>query len=153
MSSRLERFTAKTEPATKSDCILWTGAKLPKGYGRFAGTLAHRWIYAHTHGVNLDRMDFILHSCDTPSCVNVDHLRIGTAKENTADMDERGRRVALGAVGERNRTAKLTADQVVVIRTRYAAGGTTYAALGREYGLTDVGIRQVVSRKNWAHVA
>lgn len=150
-SSRADRFWSKVN---KTDgCWLWTAARLPKGYGRFAGTLAHRWIYAHTHGVSLGRMDFVLHSCDTPACVNVDHLRVGTAKDNTADMDARGRRVALGAVGERNRTAKLTADQVVEIRARYKSGGCTYASLAAEYGMSDFGISQVVRRKNWAHVA
>ena len=150
----IERFRAKAQPVGDgSECLLWTASKLPKGYGQFAGTLAHRWIYAYTHSVRLGRWDFVLHSCDTPSCVNIEHLRLGTPKENTADMDARGRRVALGPAGERNSKAKLTEPQVVDIRQRYAAGGVTYAALGREYGLRNTAIHAIVSRKNWRHVA
>lgn len=32
-----------------------------------------------------------LHSCDNPLCVNPNHIRWGTAKENAGDMYERGR--------------------------------------------------------------
>ena len=33
----------------------------------------------------------VLHSCDNPSCVNPDHLRVGTQAENIQDRDAKGR--------------------------------------------------------------
>lgn len=41
----------------------------------------------------------VLHSCDTPACVNPAHLSVGTQLENIAQMDARGRR--------RSRTGRL----------------------------------------------
>src|SRR4051812_8416666 len=74
-------------------CLISNRGKDKKGYarigfgGRGAGTmLAHRFVYEMVKGkVPLDR-PFVLHTCDTPSCINPDHLYAGTAAQNTADM-------------------------------------------------------------------
>ena len=71
------------------------------GYGRVTigdnrRVLAHRYSWAYAHGVEIDDIPegfFVLHSCDNPPCVNPNHLRIGTAKENNEDMMSRGRQV------------------------------------------------------------
>lgn len=152
-----ERFDAKTQLADDgTDCILWTAAKLPKGYGRFGDNyvvhLAHRWIYEQTHRVTLGRFDFVLHSCDRPSCVNITHLRVGTGKDNTADMDERGRRRAKGAQGERNTKARLTAETVLALRQRHAQGDVTYAELAREHGISDVAMQHAITGRTWRHI-
>lgn len=54
--------------------------------------------------------------------------------------------------GEEQRDAKLTDQKVRDIRARYAAGGVTQRALGDEYGVSDVAIRNVIHRKTWKHV-
>ena len=127
-----------------------------KGYGRFGVNyevhLAHRWIYQEVHGVTLDRLDFVLHSCDNPSCVNVNHLRVGTGADNTADMDARHRRNPLGAPGETNAKAKLTATQVLDMRQRHANGAETYASLAREFGVSETAIKFAITGRNWSHL-
>jgi hypothetical protein len=76
-----------------SGCRLFVGAKNSEGYGQVAAgrnrkMYAHRAVLEH----HLGPSDlFALHSCDTPACVNIDHLRYGTATENVADMRRRGR--------------------------------------------------------------
>jgi len=55
------------------------------------------------------------------------------------------------ARGERAGGAKLTATQVVEIRARNPRRGQ-YSALAREYGVTDVMIRNIVLRKSWRHL-
>lgn len=76
-------------------CWLWRGATNPKGYGR-TGVGSHRSALAHRLSWNLAHGQipaglFVLHRCDTPGCVRPDHLFLGTAADNTADMIRKGR--------------------------------------------------------------
>jgi hypothetical protein len=54
--------------------------------------------------------------------------------------------------GERNPMAKLTADAVLTIRARYAAGGTSYHRLAKEYAVGWTTIQAIISRRNWRHL-
>ena len=53
--------------------------------------------------------------------------------------------------GEKNGSAKLTAEKVIEIRSRYAAG-TSQAALAREYGMHPASINSIVLRRTWTHI-
>ncbi len=75
-------------------CWLWTRGRTADGYGKFK--LSGSYLYAHrvsyeVHVGPIPESLFILHSCDTPACVNPAHLRPGTQKENMHDRDSRGR--------------------------------------------------------------
>lgn len=54
--------------------------------------------------------------------------------------------------GEKNSRAKLTANQVLEIRRKYKAGGTSQRKLGVEYGVSHHTIADIISRKNWGHL-
>lgn len=74
-------------------CLVFQGARDRAGYGRVQvppTALAHRVVYEHHHGP-LPSEVLVLHSCDNPPCVNIDHLRPGTHAENAQDKVERGR--------------------------------------------------------------
>jgi hypothetical protein len=106
---------------------------------------AHRIAWVLTNGPLADGEN-VLHTCDNPPCCNPAHLFAGSKRDNTVDMVHKGRH---------NRDGKrhLSLDQVVTIRERYAAGGTTLKALGVEFGVTDVAVHMVVKRKTWRDVA
>lgn len=76
------------------DCILWTGAVSGDGYGntwhngRNIG--AHRLAWEEVHGPIPSGL-FVCHTCDVPLCINVDHLFLGTPKDNSQDMARKGR--------------------------------------------------------------
>ena len=90
----LERHAIKAVPRD-SGCIEWTGAKTATGYGRaHAGGkhwLAHRLFYTVYRG-EIPKGMYVCHSCDVPSCVNPEHLFLGTQADNLRDMDAKGRR-------------------------------------------------------------
>lgn len=76
-----ERVRDKIMPEPNSGCWLWTGV-LKNGYGFIERQYAHRLIVELTgravKGWVLD------HLCRTPSCVNPDHLIVGTQADNCA---------------------------------------------------------------------
>ena len=79
------------------DCDLWERSTNSEGYGylhiayldgKQIRIRAHRLVWMQEFG----HTDLhILHSCDTPACINLDHLRAGTHQDNMRDRDERGR--------------------------------------------------------------
>jgi hypothetical protein len=88
----------------------------------------------------------ILHSCDNTACINPDHLRAGTQKENMADRDARGRR---DVRGEQIGTSKLTASDVIEIRK----STLSLKELGEKYGVDPSNIWLIRTGKSWKHVA
>lgn len=91
-----ERFSDKFIPEPNSGCWLWTAAATKQGYGVFnmdgSGIGAHRASWIMENGDIPDGL-CVCHKCDVPSCVNPEHLFLGTYKENTQDMIRKGRRV------------------------------------------------------------
>lgn len=83
-----ERFWAKVDK-TSSDkgCWLWTGATTALGYGVAKGigknAPAHRlsWCWANYCPMPPPRLK-IDHTCHNPPCVNPEHLRLVTHKQN-----------------------------------------------------------------------
>lgn len=168
----VDRFMQKV--AISDECWLWTASTMGNGYGQFnlygKKVYAHRASYQFFIGPVDDGLK-VRHTCDTPRCVRPDHLKLGTQKENVADMLERGRawvwtkpeRLARGdrngmrtqphrrpcVTGVRNGQARLNPEQVEQIRSRYTAGGITQAALAREYGVHPTAVFKIIHRLRW----
>jgi len=84
------------EPIPPSGCWIWTGASDSKGYGRMASGFkksplkAYRVSYELFVGIIPDGL-VVRHKCDVTSCVNPNHLEVGTQKDNMQDASKRGR--------------------------------------------------------------
>lgn len=147
-----EVFWSRALPSS-SGCWLWQGRTARGGYGHFdlGGKvwLAHRLAYTLAHGPIPEGLD-VLHSCDTPACVNPAHLRAGTHTENMREMIKRGRR---DTRGERHNQARLTWDRVRAIRAQYAqdlaAGCNSLKRIAAEHGVHFSTISLVVRGKIW----
>jgi hypothetical protein len=143
------RFWAKVYRG--AGCWEWAANRLKAGYGTFAVSrcnmhLAHRVAWELTSGPIPEGLR-VLHHCDNPCCVRPDHLFLGTAKDNTRDMLQKGRE----ARGERHGVSKLTAGKVREAR-RLREEGLTYAAIGARLGVNASAVYKVVKGKRWGHV-
>lgn len=75
-------------------CWLWKGRKNIGGYGTLyhKGQLIASRISYELHYGPFNPQLLVCHKCDAPSCVNPEHLFLGTALDNHRDMVEKGRR-------------------------------------------------------------
>jgi hypothetical protein len=138
---------------TPAGCWEWNAAKNNKGYGQlnYQGRrlLAHRLSYESHNGPIPDGL-ILRHTCDNPPCINPKHLIVGTLVDNSRDMDERGRRVPTWRKGAAVPTAKLTEQQVREIRAKYIPIKYGTVRLGKEYGVSQALIHNIIKRKAWA---
>ena len=130
------------------NCLEWQGATAgPMGYGYLTrkrkNYYAHRWAWMLEHG-EIPKGKCVRHKCDNPLCCNLEHLVLGTKKQNSEDMVERGR----SSRGKKNGQSKLTEDDVRAIR-RKVAQGASQAAVAREYGLGPMAVNRIVRRLRW----
>jgi hypothetical protein len=148
----LDRFMDKVSPEPNSGCWLWTGCVNYDGYGQLlvgrGARGAHRVSYELFHGAIEPGMH-ICHKCDVPSCVNPDHLFMGTAADNAADKVRKGRQQKLSFPGEKNGGAKLTEYDVRAIIASTSKG----IDLAKKYGVSKGVISSIRNRKAWKHVA
>lgn len=149
----VERFWSYVNKT--GSCWIWESALGRRGYGRFlikrTEYKAHRFAWMITNGPIPDDA-YICHKCDNPRCVNPAHLFIGTPKENSHDRDSKLRHFH----GESVNTNKLTAGQVILIRKEYALRINEpgiFSNLGREFGISNVHIHNIVKRKSWKHLS
>lgn len=152
------RFLRKTL-RVDNGCLEWLGDSSSNGYGRF-GMYGRRW-YAHRAAYHLfvDQSlpvgegwagRCVLHVCDNRLCVDPFHLRYGTKQDNSRDMIAKGRGWTPWR-GERNKSAKLTEDDVREIRN-LLAGGAKQKDLCSRYGISTGAMSAVATRQHWRHV-
>lgn len=146
-----DRFTLTLKRAPVSQCLIWKGTKTDKmGYGEIIidgkKTRAHRFSYEHVHGPIPEGM-VVCHRCDTPACVNPNHLFLGSVAVNNADMRSKGRH----AHGEIVPQAQLTGLQVRDIIRRLGAGEPA-KPIAREYGVHFVTISDIKLGRTWSHL-
>jgi hypothetical protein len=137
---------------TSTGCVLWPRSTRGRyGYGQFAIgekhiVQAHRMSMHVFRDMPLDSPLCVLHRCDVPSCINPDHLFLGTKTDNAADRERKGRT----AKGEQ-RATKLTTADVIEIREMYLAG-STHREIAEQFGCCREHVGQVVRGQSWAHV-
>lgn len=138
------RFWAKVE---KTDgCWNWTASRSgPMRYGRMVvdghTEAAHRIAWTLANGPIPDGLR-VLHECDNPACVRVEHLRLGTQSQNMRGAVQR----------QRLAQSKLTDELVLEMRRRHAAGEVSIHQLAREHGMSWKTISEAIRGISWKHV-
>jgi HNH endonuclease len=132
---------------SETGCWVWKGSKR-NGYGLLCQknktVSAHRVSYEAFCEAIPNGM-VVRHSCDNPSCINPDHLSLGTQADNAADRESRHRR---NVCGEMIGTAKLSASDVVAIKASKESGVT----LAKKYGVSPSTISLIKIGKSWSHI-
>jgi len=149
----MKPFEERYIPEPNSGCWLWLESVAPDGYGRTRNggkrkTLAHRLSWTlHRGEIPTDLC--VLHKCDERSCVNPDHLFLGTYHDNAKDRDTKGRNGKQKMSGEKCYRARLTEADVKAIRLDTRPQRT----VAKDYGITQSAISNIQLRKCWKHLA
>ena len=133
-----QRFYSRIEYDTNGGCWLWAGATGRNGYGGI-GTGGRTYRGAHCVSYEMHKGPIppglhVLHRCDVPSCVNPDHLFLGTRAANMADMAMKGRRRPRGPY------KRVRPDQASKIRTMIDSGASV-RVVAREFGVSPGTVR------------
>ena len=90
-----QRIEPYIERLPWSGCWIWLKSLNNGGYGTVAvkgkSKFAHRFSWEFYRGP-IPSGKNVLHRCDIPSCVNPDHLFIGSQTDNHLDSQTKGRR-------------------------------------------------------------
>jgi hypothetical protein len=87
----------------------------------------------------------VLHSCDNPSCVNVNHLRWGSHTENVRDKINRNR--CNFPKNENHHFTKFKDDVVVKIK-QDVNNGLTRKNISIKYGVSVSHIQYLINKRN-----
>lgn len=144
-----ERFWPKVNKS--DDCWLWTASIDDSGYGRFH-TVGMEWDRAHRVSWRIHYGEIpdglrVLHRCDTPACVNPNHLFLGTQADNIADMVAKGRNVLSGLNNH-----KLTPEQVRQIRQDYIPYKVSRTKLAKRFNVHPDTIDRILRGITYRHI-
>jgi hypothetical protein len=158
MEQRFLSYVEKTD-----SCWLWTGSKAGK-YGTF---WANKSVGAHRYSYTIYKQPIpagmiIRHTCDEPTCVNPDHLLVGTSKQNSEDMVNRNRQAKgdkhgarlhpeLRPRGETQGLSKLTEDDVREIKVLLGFG-VSLRAIAKQFYVDYTNISNIKCGKTWKHI-
>jgi hypothetical protein len=160
-NSDINRFWSKVAITANSEkCWNWIGSKRRRGYGQFhvsispnkeRNLVSTRVSYLLHYKIDpLEKI--VLHKCDNPSCVNPNHLSLGTNKDNTKDMMNKNRGTKQFENGEKHSQSKLTEIQVLEIRELYPKSNLTQKEFAKNYNVDASLISIIVNRKRWTHI-
>lgn len=148
-----ERLMEKVAEDPSTGCWLWFGSVGAMGHGQIrsgGGTRADRRILM-THRVAWEYWRgpipagiVVCHQCDTPQCVNPDHLFLGTKADNSRDMVAKGR----SKRGLDLPHAKFSDETVAAIR---AEVGLTQAEIAAKYRASQPYVSQLRGRTKRAY--
>ena len=142
-----ERIENKVERIPEGGCWVWMGTTTVRGYGQLIKDTkklsAHRASYEAFVGPIPKGMN-VCHTCDNVSCVNPNHLFLGTQKQNLQDMARKGRSTR----GEKSPSAKLTEEQVNQIRMM----DETCSFISKIFNVSVSAISAIKRKERWSYV-
>ena len=158
MQRAAERLERKSVRVPFSGCQIWMGCTNEHGYGLVGvGTgkgstrRAHRVAYELAYGPIPDGPGYhgmeVRHRCDTPACINPNHLELGAHADNMQDTAKRNR----NRFGSRHHGAVLSESDVAQILALKGKQSQTKTA--EQFGVYQSVISRIYSGKAWRRAA
>jgi hypothetical protein len=135
-----ERFEEYYKESSKDECWEWLSNLDKNGYGEIRVNnktkKAHRISYELYKGEIPINM-FICHKCDNPSCVNPNHLFLGTHQDNVNDK-----------VNKKRQHSKLNENDIMSILN----SNEKSIILSKIYDVSQKHINRIKRREQWKHI-
>lgn len=149
-----QRFWKYIDKKQNNLCWNWLGCYDKDGYGKIQinekHIRAHRFSWELHFGKIPKDKPCVLHECNNPSCVNPNHLYLGTNEDNMRYMIECNRQA--NQQGENNGYSKLTESQVKQIRLLYNQKKLTQAQIAKIFNVCRGTISDIHRNKIWKHI-
>lgn len=143
-----QQFIESALLAETDECIIWPYETDKDGYSK--GTYNSKYLGVHrlvcrlTKGNPPTALHHAAHTCNTRACINPQHLKWATAKENCADKIKHGTH----QIGEKIGTAKLTSSQIIAIWD----DSREQRIIAEQYGVTQLCVSHIKTGKTWGHI-
>jgi hypothetical protein len=117
-------------------CLISWRHKDENGYSRLAKDVwghnyEHRYVYSKTHNNYIFKPgEEVMHTCDTPGCIEETHLILGSHSDNMLDCYTKGRRTNKGI---NNPNSKLTEEEIEKIQDLYHYDNVSRLYLTKEF--------------------
>jgi hypothetical protein len=152
MSESKLTITNIYEKVTKTEegCWEWNGTVSKSGYAYTQGSPAHRVVFQLFNGP-ISKLPghhggVVRHSCDNRKCVNPEHLKLGTTRDNLQDQIDRGS-VETGTRCSIKGKRVLTNAEVVEVK-QLREDGWTYTRIAEKFDMACGSIHEIINGRN-----
>ena len=150
-----EYVESRSEKLPWTGCHIWSGSTNVGGYAtsgraqREQGTtIVHRALFNFVYG-GVSSGLYVCHRCDTPCCVNPDHLFLGSPSDNARDRAVKCR--SAPKKGEQNGRSRLTNQDVKKIKSLLTTN-LRQREIGEMLGVDQTVISGIKTKKTWGHI-
>lgn len=163
----IERFLEKTEPIPECGCWIWIGAiakPRQSDHDNWYGmtTLGHRRDFMGAHRASwilfrgpIPEGMCVLHRCDIKSCVNPDHLFLGSDLDNAHDMIAKGRagfQTDTNQIREDGRLRRFLSEPLIREAAAMFRSGMGVKAIAGHFDVVEVTLYQALRGRKWKHL-
>jgi hypothetical protein len=141
----IERILSKTVLNELTGCWEWKGYTYSTGQGSISidnkPTLVYRAVYEFYYGKIPEGL-LACHKCDNHSCVNPNHIFLGTYKDNSQDAAKKGRLER----GSKRKLSKLKEEDIFMIRKDSRQQRT----IAKDYNVSQCTIYRIKNNLAWS---